>query len=173
MLNIQPIIEDEFVKLRPLKAHDFEELFMVASDPLIWKQHPVTTRSTREGFLSFFNESLDSKGVLLIVDKKTGVTIGSSRFKIIDENSKVIEIGWTFLSRKYWGGTYNMAVKKLMINHALKEFKIVIFYVGKDNRRSQKAVWKIGGKEVSSSTFPWIADKASGNITFTISHPIA
>ncbi len=122
--------------------------------------------------MSFFNESLDSNGALLIVDKKTGVSIGSSRFKIIDEDSEVIEIGWTFLSRKYWGGTYNMAIKKLMINHALKGFKIVILYVGKDNMRSQRAVWKIGGKEVSSPTFPWIANKSSGNITFTISHPI-
>ena len=145
MWNIQPILEDELVKVRPLRADDFEELFMVASDPLIWQQHPVKTRSTREGFLSFFIESLNSKGALLIVDRITGDPIGSSRYKIIDEDSRVIEIGWTFLSRKYWGGVYNKAVKKLMINHALKEFKIVIFYIGKDNTRSQRAIWKIGG----------------------------
>lgn len=172
MWTIQPILEDELVKLRPLKADDFEDLFTVASDPLIWEQHPVKTRSTGEGFKRFFNESLDSEGAMLIIDKKTGTCIGSSRFKIIDTTSKVIEIGWTFLSRKYWGGTYNKAIKKLMINHALMGFKLVVLYVGRDNIRSQRAVRKIGGKAVSSPTFPWMADKSSGNITFAISHPI-
>jgi RimJ/RimL family protein N-acetyltransferase len=55
-----------------------------------------------------------------------------------------IEIGWTFLTRRYWGGRYNWEMKQLMLAHAFKFVENVIFYVGENNIRSQKAMEKIG-----------------------------
>ena len=41
-MNLQPILENENVKLLPLQEDDFEVLYQVASDPLIWEQHPLS-----------------------------------------------------------------------------------------------------------------------------------
>ena len=38
--NLQPILSNHLVSLRPLQEDDFCELYQVASDPLIWEQHP-------------------------------------------------------------------------------------------------------------------------------------
>ncbi len=40
ILNRQPTLEDELVRLRPLEEADSEALYEVAQDPLIWEQHP-------------------------------------------------------------------------------------------------------------------------------------
>ncbi|RZK52248.1 MAG: N-acetyltransferase, partial [Pedobacter sp.] len=42
--DVQPTLENESVKLVPLDKDDFELLFNVASDPLIWEQHPNKNR---------------------------------------------------------------------------------------------------------------------------------
>ncbi|MGB5249420.1 MAG: GNAT family N-acetyltransferase, partial [Gammaproteobacteria bacterium] len=56
-----------------------------------------------------------------------------------------VEIGWTFLSRDYWGGSYNAEIKQLMLEHAFSFVDTVVFWVGETNFRSRRAVEKIGG----------------------------
>jgi N-acetyltransferase len=148
-LDLQPTLENELVLIRPLLEQDFEPLYQAARDPLIWEQHAHPNRYKRNDFELFFRDSMDSKGALLIIDKKNGTVIGSSRFKASDLVNTAAEIGWTFLSRKYWGGKYNLLVKSLMIDHAFKFYKDVIFYVGECNIRSQKAIEKIGSKKTT------------------------
>lgn len=166
-LNLQPLLKNDLVILRPLKDEDFDDLFKVASDALIWEQHQNKDRHTLENFTSFFKESIDSKGALVILDANSNRIIGSSRFKIIDEVEGVVEIGWSFLGRKYWGGQYNSSFKKLMIQYALDYFKNVIFYVDSKNYRSQRAVQKIGGKRIEDMGKPWVLPKQKG-VTFVI-----
>jgi len=141
----QPVLRGELLELRPLRADDFEELFGVASDPLIWEQHPEPDRCTEPVFRAFFDESLASGGALVALDRATGRIIGSSRFHGHDPERSVIEIGWSFLTRAYWGGRYNGEMKRLMLEHAFERVERVIFIIGPDNVRSQRAVEKIGG----------------------------
>ena len=150
-MNLQPTLEDDLIILRPLEENDFELLYEVAKDPLIWEQHPCKDRFKREVYTDFFKESIESKGALLIVDKVSNKVIGSTRFKPISGVDSAVEIGWSFLSRKYWGGVYNKSMKKLMIDYAFESIEDVIFYIGKENVRSQKAVEKIGGKRLTES----------------------
>ena len=79
-----------------------------------------------------------------------GQVIGSSRFHGYDEETSEIEIGWTFLARSHWGGIYNKEMKRLMLRHAFKFVKNVIFLIGPQNVRSQRAIEKIGGVRVGS-----------------------
>jgi RimJ/RimL family protein N-acetyltransferase len=141
----QPTLTGKLVTLRPLRPEDHDALFAVASDPLIWEQHPVKTRSTPEGFRAFFEESLASGGALLVLDNRTGAVIGSSRYHGHHAGRSEVEIGWTFLARSHWGGTYNGEMKALMLEHAFRSVETVLFLVGLENRRSQRAVEKIGG----------------------------
>lgn len=144
---LQPNLEDELIRLRPLEEGDFDPLYEVAKDPLIWEQHPVK-RYKPAVFEQFFRESIDSHGALIVIDQKSRAVIGSSRFRELDYLDSAVEIGWTFLARKYWGGVYNESLKSLMINYALANFDEVIFYIAESNIRSSKAIEKIGAIRV-------------------------
>jgi RimJ/RimL family protein N-acetyltransferase len=148
--DLQPVLKGELLALRPLRTEDFHDLYAVASDPLIWEQHPVKTRYQEEVFKAFFRESLESGGALIAIDSRDGRIIGSSRFHGYDKERNEIEIGWTFLARSHWGGIYNREMKQLMLLHAFKFVSSVIFLVGPQNLRSQRAMEKIGGVRVGS-----------------------
>ncbi len=143
--DLQPHLEGKLLRLRPLRPEDWDELFAVASDPLIWEQHPVSDRYKEEVFRGFFREAMESRGAFAIVDKKDDRVIGSSRYHGYDADKDEIEIGWTFLARPYWGGVYNREMKELMLQHAFQFVRSVIFLVGPQNFRSQQAMKKIGG----------------------------
>jgi RimJ/RimL family protein N-acetyltransferase len=148
--DLQPILRGELLGLRPLQPADFHDLYAVASDPLIWEQHPIKDRYKEEVFEAFFREALESGGALIATDSKDGQVIGSSRFHGYDEEKSEIEIGWTFLARSHWGGIYNREMKQLMLWHAFKFVHSVLFLVGPQNLRSQRAMEKIGGVRVGS-----------------------
>ena len=148
--DLQPTLQGQLVQLRPLRADDFEALYAVASDPLIWEQHPASDRYKRDVFEVFFGEAMDSGGAFLVLDALDGRVIGSSRYFGYDEQTREIEIGWTFLARSYWGGTYNKEMKQLMLRHAFRFVDRVIFLVGVGNLRSQRALEHIGAVRVGS-----------------------
>ena len=101
-------------------------------------------------FKIFFRQALESDGALIAVDSKDGRIIGSSRFHAYNKEKSQIEIGWTFLARSHWGGIYNHEMKHLMLQHAFRFVKSVIFLVGPQNLRSQRAIAKIGGVRAGS-----------------------
>ena len=153
-MNLQPTLTGELVELRPLAHSDYEPLLHAASDPLIWELHPQPDRYKPEVFKSFFNEAIESKGALVIIDRKTSAIIGSSRYYDYSKENSSVVIGYTFLARKYWGGLYNCDLKKLMVNYALEYVKTTYFQVGIGNTRSQKAMEKIGGINTGIQEIP-------------------
>jgi len=142
--DAQPILQGKRLELRPLRRADWEALYAVASDPLIWEQHPARNRHELEVFRAFFDEALAGGTAFVVVDRANGLVIGSSRFHGYDEAKSEVEIGWTFLARLYWGGVYNGELKQLMLDHAFRFVDSVIFVVGPRNLRSQRAVAKLG-----------------------------
>ena len=148
--DLQPILKGKLLQLRPLRPEDWDALYAVASDPLIWEQHPIRDRYKEEVFRGFFREAMESGGALVVIDANDGQVIGSSRFHRCDKEKSEIEIGWTFLARSHWGGIYNREMKQLMLRHAFKFVNSVVFLVGPQNIRSQKAMEKIGGVRVGS-----------------------
>ena len=141
----QPRLVGETLELRPLREEDFDALFAVASDALVWEQHPDRDRHQEPVFRRFFRDAMESGGALVAIERTTGRMIGSSRFHGWNAQAKEIEIGWTFLARPYWGGRWNGEMKRLMLEHAFHWVERVLFIIGPDNRRSQRAVEKIGG----------------------------
>lgn len=135
---------DEIVTLRTLSANDLEELYKVASDQLIWEQHPKNDRWKRDVFEQFFEKALKDGYTFVIIDAKTQRVIGSSRYYDIGKEDDTVAIGYTFLAREYWGGEYNRSVKMLMLDHAFRSVNRVVFHIGTDNLRSQKAIEKLG-----------------------------
>ncbi|HZR04315.1 MAG TPA: GNAT family N-acetyltransferase [Candidatus Udaeobacter sp.] len=179
--DLQPHLKGELIELRPLRHDDWDDLFAVASDPLIWEQHPESDRHKEDVFKIFFEGALESGGAFVVIDNKTQQIIGSTRFHGYDAEKSEIEIGWTFLARKFWGGQYNREMKQLMLDHAFKFVENVIFFVGQNNIRSQRATEKIGairsgigmkvyGNRPPSPNVRYVIKKSGTNSSFSASY---
>ena len=169
--DLQLHLKGELIELRPLTLEDWDDLFAVASDPLIWEQHPESDRYKEDVFRIFFSEALESGGAFVIIDRENQQIIGSTRFYGYDTEKSEIEIGWTFLARNYWGGRYNRELKQLMLDHAFKFVENVVFYVGENNIRSQKATEKIGGIKNGIVKKAYQPGRFSLNVKYVIKKP--
>ena len=154
LFELQPRLVGELIEIRPLQPQDWQDLFTVASDPLIWEQHPARDRFQEKVFRAFFAEALETGSAFVVLDRESGRIIGSSRFFGFDFEQSLVEIGWTFLARDYWGGAYNGELKRLMLDHAFRFVARVVFVIGVKNLRSQKALEKIGGVRVGRRDKP-------------------
>lgn len=166
--DLQPTLPGDLIELRPLRPADFDALFSAASDPLIWEQHPESDRYKRDVFQKYFDGALESKGAFAILERKSGRIIGSSRYCNLDPGNGEVEVGWTFLERKFWGGSYNRELKKLMLDHAFQFVERVVFVVGEKNLRSQKALAKIGARFLKKKRVPARDGTLVPNLVFVI-----
>lgn len=160
--ELQPILENDRVMIRPLQENDFSTIYKIASDPLIWEQHPTRDRYKKEVFEKYFKGAIESGAAFVVFNNKKQ-PIGCTRFYDLNESS--VAIGYTFLSRDHWGSTYNSALKTLMIDHAFRFVDKIIFHVGINNIRSQKAVEKLGAIKTGEEDVIYHGD-ISGNRNF-------
>ena len=166
--DLQPTLKGDLIELRPLRPQDFDALFSAASDPKIWEQHPESDRYQRKVFQRFFDGALESRGAFAIIERKSGRIIGSSRYCNLDLTNREVEVGWTFLEREFWGGTYNRQLKQLMLEHAFRFVDRVVFVVGENNIRSQKALAKIGADFVKKVHLPADGGAIKTNLVYAI-----
>ena len=166
--SIQTRLKTENVKLVPLRTDDFEQLFAVASDPLVWEQHPNKDRYKREVFENFFQGAMESGGAFKIVEQNTGEVAGSTRFYDYNAEDNSIFIGYTFYGTKFWGSKLNPQVKKLMLDYIFQYVDKVNFHVGKDNIRSQKAMEKLGVRKVDEVNVAYFGEPEKLNVVFEI-----
>ncbi len=168
-MDRQPVLEGERLLLRPLTSDDWDALFAVASDPLIWEVHPAHNRWQEPVFRTFFDEALVNGGAIAVIDKASGAIVGSSRWQGHDPaDGGSVEIGWTFLARSHWGGQFNREMKRLMLAHALQFVELVRFHVGETNWRSRRAMEKIGGRLTGETDEIHFADRRFPHVFYEI-----
>lgn len=154
--------------MQPLAADDFEQLYAVASDPLVWEQHPNKTRYQKDVFRNFFEGAMQSKGAMLILDKATGEVAGCSRFYDYNVADSSVFIGYTFFGRKFWGKQYNPASKQLMLNYAFQFLNNVKFHIGATNIRSQIAIGRIGAVKTREVTVAYHGEPNRDNFEYEL-----
>jgi RimJ/RimL family protein N-acetyltransferase len=152
--DLQPTLTGALVRLRPLTAEDFEELYRAANDPLLWEQHPEPLRYRRDVFQKFFDGAMQSKGAFAAIDVASGRMIGSSRYYDYTPARREVKIGYTFIAREFWGRGYNPEMKQLMLDHAFRHVDRVLFEIGETNIRSQTAIGRIGAHLIGKSDLP-------------------
>jgi RimJ/RimL family protein N-acetyltransferase len=166
--EFQPTIHNALIRIEPLEAQDFEVLYAVASDPLIWEQHPTKDRFRREVFQKFFDSAILSGGAFRVIDQTNGVLIGSSRYYDFDEQLSKISIGYTFIARSHWGLKANAALKSLMLEHAFRFVDRVTFQIGVHNLRSRRAMEKLGGICLGEESVSYTGEPAHPNALYKI-----
>lgn len=161
-------LRNELIRLIPLQEINFEELYAVASEPLVWEQHPNKFRYQRDVFQNYFEGAMLSKGAFIIRDNKTNEVVGCSRYYDYDEIESSVLIGYTFIGIKFWGKDYNKALKKLMLHYAFQFVKKVYFHIGAFNYRSQKAIEKIGAIKVDEFEVEYYGETSKLNFIYLI-----
>lgn len=166
--DLQPTLENGLIKVVPLKESDFEALFAVASDPLIWEQHPNKDRYKREVFENFFKGAIESRGAFIVYEKETNKIVGSSRYYELDEEHSSVAVGYTFIAREFWGKGHNRALKTLMLDYAFQFVDKVILHIGATNFRSQKASEKLGAIKISEIEVAYYGEPVKWNFVYQI-----
>ncbi len=144
--DLQPTLVGEKLLLRPLTENDWDAMYAVASDPLVWEVHPAWDRYKEPVFREYFAGAMASRGALAVIDRATNSIIGGSRYGNYAPDRNEIEIGWSFLACTYWGGAFNREMKSLMLFNAFHFFDSVRFNIGATNVRSRRAIEKIGAR---------------------------
>ncbi len=163
-----PHLSSRLLTLTPLRPEDWDALFAVASDPLIWALHPASTRYQEGVFRRFFDDAFADQGGLVARDRASGEVIGFSRYSQTRVEPGEVEIGWTFLARAYWGQGHNREMKRLMLTHAFRFVHQVIFRIGEANLRSRRAVEKIGGRLLEREDMVEIDGRAHRHLFYAI-----
>lgn len=166
--SIQPTLENEKIILYPIKENDFEEVYLAASNPETWEQHPNKSRWQREVFKNFFEGAILSKGAFKIVDKNINIVIGSTRFYNYNEHEQSVLIGYTFFDKAYWGKGLNYSVKSLMLDYIFQYVSIVEFHVGYENIRSQLSISKIGVTKIRELEVTYFGESPKMNFVYQI-----
>ncbi|MEP2530496.1 GNAT family N-acetyltransferase [Shimia sp.] len=148
----QPVLKGRSLLLRPLLPDDRAPLFAAASDPDIWQQHPAHDRHDQTVFDRYFEFLLSRKAALAVLDRTKNAVIGTSSFYLTPETPPCASIGFTFLTRAYWGGDTNRELKDLMFAHLFQSFDTVWLHVDPANIRSRKATEKRGATYVDDRT---------------------
>jgi len=144
------ILENHRALLIPFSSERNIELKEVIFDDSIWTYMGQYIK-TEEDFNEYVQDTLEQKdeGVcypFLIIDKQTNQVAGSTRYGYINYRSRKCEIGWTWYGKEFQGTGLNKACKYLMLEYGFNQigFQRIQFSVDFDNKRSQKAIEKLG-----------------------------
>ena len=165
MIDFSSPLESDRYSLTQTQTSDFDALYQVANDPLLWEQHPEQDRWKKHVFAKFFEAAIDNDlGCFTITDKERNCVVGTSRYYGFDKTDKAVRIGFTFISRINWGTTANTEIKKLMLDHAFQLVDKVYFDIGHKNYRSRKATEKLGATLV--------VDSDHGNVVYLLAKSV-
>ena len=146
------ILENHRVKLAPLEASHLETLWPIAQQ-MDLHRYGANDISTIEKLKNYIQIALEEASVkkslpFIIYDKVANTVVGCTRFGHIDNNNKVLHIGWTWISPATRGTGFNHQMKFLMLKHAFEtiKFEKVEFRIDERNIASRKAVEKLGAK---------------------------
>lgn len=153
-MNIEPVIlENEFVRLEPLKLKHLGRLCEVGLVEEIWRLSPTRIDSP-EAMRKYILTALDERkrGVSLpfvIIEKRSRKTVGSTRFGNIDTQNRRAEIGWTWINPVWQRSFVNTAAKFLLLAHAFEVWKCIRVEFKTDvlNRKSRRAILRLGARQ--------------------------
>ncbi|WP_309890149.1 GNAT family protein [Archangium sp.] len=151
-LVVPPVtLEGRAVRLEPLELSHGPDLAMVAEPDLF--EHFNTVLRTPGDVDTYIRDALEAaeRGVerpFVIIEKSTGLPVGSTRYLDIQRTHRTLEIGSTWLARRVWRSRVNTECKYLLLRHAFEELKVMRVQLKTDRRnaRSRAAIERIGAR---------------------------
>jgi RimJ/RimL family protein N-acetyltransferase len=153
MFENELILENEIVKLRLLSTEDLNDFNEISDESSIW-EYFTSDLSNEENIKIWIDEAQEqhkakSRYPFTIIDKILHRTAGSTSFGNFSERDRRIEIGWTWLGKKFQGSGINKHCKFLLLQYAFEvlNFERVEFKTDVLNLQARKALEKIGAVE--------------------------
>ena len=148
-------LEGAVVQLEPIRREHAELFLEIAKgdldDIFRWIPYPMKTpEDFRRLIAKIFEEQERGESVAFAtVEKKSGKTIGSTRFMNIDRANRRVEIGSTWIVPAWQRTAVNTEAKYLMLRHAFEVWGCARVELKTDalNEKSRKAILRIGAKE--------------------------
>lgn len=145
-----PILEDERCLLRPLIAEDLDALWGIARQTELWQYMNSKVRS-REELKAYvetvLREQEQGRAIpFVIIDKNTYEVAGSTRYLNIAPEHKRLEIGGTWIGKRFQGTGLNKHMKFMMLEYAFQIMgcQRVEFKTDERNLQSQAALSSLG-----------------------------
>jgi RimJ/RimL family protein N-acetyltransferase len=146
-------LENEHVRLWPVRPEDRAPLRAIAMDPQIWRYFVIRIE-TEADFDLFFDAGIADQEsgrrvVYCITDSRTGRVAGSMSFCNMSEADQRLEIGWSWLGRDFQGKGVNRWAKFLMLRHAFEPMAAerVEFKTDRLNVQARRGLCNIGARE--------------------------
>jgi len=143
------VLEGARVRLETLAECHLPALMARCSDPSLWEftfqGNPLTNEADAHAYLAA--ALADQTGhPFAIVDRTTGLAIGSTRYLDVVPEYRKLEIGWTFLTRDVWRTGINHEVKLLLLAYAFETYGAIRVQLKADasNLRSREAIARLG-----------------------------
>lgn len=147
------ILETENVRLIPLKEEHAEALTESASDGELWKLW-YTSVPDAGNMSSYIAKALSDyeqdKGMAFtVVDKRTNLIIGTTRYCNATPEHRRLEIGYTWYAKSYHKTHVNSECKLLLLKHAFEKLEAVAveFRTNWHNHTSRTAIMRLGAKQ--------------------------
>ena len=141
------------ILLRPVEPGDINGFRKIFSDDGIW-DYTVTKYSTGEEIEKFVSDAIYNKQnsiryTFTVIDKISREIAASSSYGNLAMEDKCVEIGWSYVGKKFWGSHINPHMKYHMLRYAFEEMGMnrVEFKTDDANPRSGRALLKIGCKK--------------------------
>jgi N-acetyltransferase len=153
-MKLEPVrLEGQHVRLEPLSESHHTGLCEIGLDPELWQWIPFRVL-TPEEMASYIRAALHDQaaGVSLpfaTIDRESGRVIGSTRYMNIDMAQRRVEIGSTWIGRRWQRSTINTEAKFLMLRHAFETLGCIRVELKTDsmNQRSRNAIQRIGATQ--------------------------
>jgi RimJ/RimL family protein N-acetyltransferase len=152
-MQFTTILENRHALLRPMQPDDVAGFREIALDPEIWRFF-VSVIASETDLTNYVDQSLHAhrtgqRVVFTIVDKATGLIAGSTSFGNFSAPDRRIEIGWSWLGRRFQGSEVNRSCKFLLFRHAFEREDLARVELKTDvlNVRARRAMQKVGCTE--------------------------
>jgi RimJ/RimL family protein N-acetyltransferase len=144
-------LEGQYVRLLPLEPSHAPSILEAAGDPDVQRYlgRPVgTTLPEVEATIEFLLEKQASGTDLPFATslRANGAVVGMTRFLRLDPENDTVDIGGTFLARRFWRTPLNTDAKLAMLRYAFDEGGAhrVSLQTDLRNERSQAAIARLG-----------------------------
>ncbi len=143
------VLEGPRVRLEPVARLHLPALRTNCADAALWElvfgKNPFLTDGDVEEWFADATAGGD-RLAFAIVDKVNGEAIGSTRYADMQPQHRKLEIGWTFITPRYWRSHVNTECKYLLLENAFERWNVqrVQFKAEALNTRSRNAIQRIG-----------------------------
>lgn len=149
--NKDYILENDKVKLIPLKLSDYDNLVRFAiEEPELWTFSLMQANSPEKmkAYIEHALKARDEKNEypFIVFDKTSNRFAGSTRFYDIQLNYESVQLGFTWYGKEFQGTGLNKYCKFLLLEFAFERMNMqrVEFRADNENKRSIAAMKSIG-----------------------------